>query len=176
MQVEYTGRQIEITPAIKTFTESHLRKIRKILGETIEVHVILTVEKYRHTAEVNLKSQTFTINGVEETSDMYNSITVVLDKIERQSLRHKEKFIAKKRKSLTSEAAEALDSESAEDLVGDPRIIKTESFAVKPLTEEEAAEEMVQSPNGFLVFRNSESNKVNVIYKRKDGNFGLVEP
>ena len=108
MRVEYTGRQIEVTPAIQKFTEDHLKKIRKLLGESIEVHAILTVEKYRHIAEINLKSTSFKLNGLEETNDMYSSINAVLEKIERQALKAKDRKIAKKRKSSSGNSGRPL--------------------------------------------------------------------
>jgi putative sigma-54 modulation protein len=179
MQVEYTGRQIEITPAIKKFTEKHLRKIRKILGETIEVDTILTVEKHRHIAEIHLKSRNFKVHGVEATGDMYNSITAVLDKIERQALRHKEKYVAKKRK--TSETVRVqfpapLLSDSSEEMDFPPRIVRSAVNAMKPMTLEEAAEQVGRTAHGFMVFRNADSDRIAILYKRKDGNLGLVEP
>jgi putative sigma-54 modulation protein len=178
MKVEYTGRQIEITPAIRRFTEDHLKKIRKILGEMIEVHAILTVEKYRHTAEINLKSRTFKINGIQETHDMYGSINSVLEKIERQALKHKGKKIARKRKPVASLAASAsaYSGEDSQGIASSPRVIKAKSFAAKPMTVEEAVQEVSGSKNDFIVFRNAESEQVNVVYRRKDGNFGLIEP
>ncbi len=178
MQVEYTGRQIDITPAIKKFTESHLKKIRKILGEAIEVHVIFTVEKYRHIAEINLKSKSFKIHAIEETSDLYASINVVLEKIERQALKYKGKYITKKRKSgnSSSRIVSALRVEPAQNNPETPRVIRTSSFAAKPMTVEEAVQEVTISNSEFLVFRNADSERVSVVYKRKDGNFGLIEP
>jgi putative sigma-54 modulation protein len=177
MEVEYTGRAVEITPAIKEFTENHLRKIRKILGEAIEVHVILTVEKYRHIAEINLKSRSFKFNGLEETHDMYTSINAVLEKIERQALKHKGKKIARKRKPAIA-AVTVPPGEPREQVAVNsaaPRVIRTRSFAPKPMTVEEAVEEVAHSKSEFLVFRNSESESVSVVYRRKDGNFGLIE-
>jgi putative sigma-54 modulation protein len=178
MKVEYTGRQIDVTPAIQKFTEDHLKKIRKILGEMIEVHVILTVEKYRHIAEINLKSRSFKFNGIEETHDMYTSINAVLEKIERQAIKHKGKKIAKKRKPSAApliagarSRGEPLPSNS-----DGPRVIRSRSFAAKPMTVEEAVLEVTTSQSEFLVFRNSESERVSVVYRRKDGNFGLIEP
>lgn len=177
MQVEYTGRQVEITPAIKEFTENHLRKIRKILGEAIDVHVILTVEKYRHIAEINLKSRSFKFNGLEETHDMYSSINTVLEKIERQALKHKGKKIAKKRKpaagSIPVSAAEANEPAAANPAT--PRVIRMRSMTLTPMTVEEAVEEVSQSRSEFLIFRNTDSERVSVVYRRKDGNFGLIE-
>lgn len=178
MKVDYTGRQIEVTPAIQKFTEDHLKKIRKILGEMIEVHVILTVEKYRHIAEINLKSRSFKFNGVEETHDMYTSINAVLEKIERQAIKHKGKKIAKKRKPASTPvlAGTRLRGDSSPVNSDTPRVIKSRSFAAKPMTVEEAVHEVAASQSEFLVFRNSESERVSVVYRRKDGNFGLIEP
>jgi putative sigma-54 modulation protein len=178
MRVEFTGRQIEITPAIREFTENRLLKIRKILGEMIDVHVILTVEKYRHIAEINLKSRSFKFNGAEETHDMYTSITSVLEKIERQSLKHKGKHIAKKRKSsmVSPKAVPVEASEPPNSSNPAPRVIKVRSLPPKPMTVEEAVEEVTSSKSGFLVFRNSDSERISVVYKRRDGNFGLIEP
>ena len=177
MRVEYTGRQIEVTPAIQKFTEGHLKKIRKLLGESIEVHAILTVEKYRHIAEINLKSRSFKLNGVEETNDMYSSINAVLEKIERQALKAKDRKIAKKRKTSAANSERSLAvPESGRANPDHPRIIRTESHAAKPMTVEEAVLEVTNSKIDFLVFRNAESEKVSVVYRRKDGNFGLIEP
>ncbi len=179
MEVEYTGRQIEITPAIRRFTEKHLKKIRKILGETISVDTILTVEKRRHVAEIHLKSRNFKVHGLEVTGDMYNSITAVLDKIERQALRHKEKHVAQKRKTSESvriQIPPALAGEPAEVPASPLRIVRSSVNAIKPMTLDEAAEQVVRSTHGFMVFRNAESDRLSVIYQRKDGNLGLVEP
>ena len=177
MQVEYTGRQVEITLAIKEFTENHLRKIRKILGEAIDVHVILTVEKYRHVAEINLKSRSFNFNGLEETHDMYSSINAVLEKIERQALKHKGKKIAKKRKPAAGSVAPV--SGGVGDLAvsnpAPPRVIRSQSASPRAMTVEEAVEEVSQSKSEFLVFRDSDSERVSILYRRKDGNFGLIE-
>ena len=179
MKVEYTGRQIEVTPAIQSFTEEHLHKIRKILGEMIDVHVILTVEKHRHIAEISLKTRSFKATATEETHDMYASINAVLEKIERQAVKHKDKYIARKRKIISTAVAGG-GNPSAREAVAvaaeSTRVIRTRSFAPKPMTIEEAVQEVTSSNNEFLVFRNSESERVSVVYKRKDGNFGLIEP
>jgi putative sigma-54 modulation protein len=178
MKVDYTGRQIEVTPAIQKFTEEHLRKIRKILGAMIEVHVILTVEKYRHIAEINLKSRSFKFNGIEQTHDMYTSINAVLEKIERQAIKYKGKKIAKKRKPAPTSlfVGRRPRGESVPVNSDTPRVIRSRSFAAKPMTVEEAVHEVTTSQSEFIVFRNSESERVSVIYRRKDGNFGLIEP
>ncbi len=173
MKVDYTGRQIEVTRAIRKFTEAHLQKIRKILGEMIEVHVILTVEKYRHIAEINLKSRTFKINSVKETPDMYASIDSVLEKIERQALKHKGKKIDKKRKTQAVAGNGVTAAAAGSDT---PKLIRARSFAAKPMTVDEAVLEVRSSNSEFIVFRNSESERISVVYRRRDGNFGLIEP
>lgn len=174
MQVAYTGRNIEVTPALRDFTEGHLRKIRKILGEAIHVHMTLTVQKHRQIAEVHLHSRSLDINGLEETSDMQASINAVLEKAERQALKHKGKKITRKRHSASRPSSNSTSSNRPPSHA--PRIIKSTSFAAKPMTVEEAVQEFDGGNGNFLVFRNAESEKVNVVYKRKDGNFGLIEP
>ena len=147
--------------------------------KAIEVDVTLTVEKHRHITEIHLKSRNFNVHGVESTGDMYNSITAVLDKIERQALRHKEKFVAKKRKTgetVRVQAPPALPGESLEASSSAPRIIRSSANAIKPMPLDEAAEQVLSTAHGFLVFRNAESDRLSVIYRRKDGNLGLVEP
>ena len=175
MQVAYTGRNIEVTPALRDFTEAHLKKIRKILGESIHVHMTLTVQKHRHIAEIHLHSRSLDINGLEETNDMYASINAVLDKAERQALKHKGKKITRKRHPA-SRPASIPPSSPNRPQPGVPRVIKSTAFAAKPMTVEEAVQEVNGSNGNFLVFRNAESEKVSVVYKRKDGNFGLIEP
>ena len=135
------------------------------------------VEKYRHSAEINLKSRTFNINGIEVTHDMYSSINAVLVKIERQALKHKGKKIDKKRKSTTT--ARATTAARAEAVSGNSearQVIRSSSFAAKPMTIEEAVQEVDTSNSEFIVFRNAESERVSVVYRRRDGNFGLIEP
>ena len=175
MQVAYTGRNIEVTPALRDFTEGHLRKIRKILGEAIHVHMTLTVQKHRQIAEVHLHSRSLDINGLEETNDMYVSINAVLEKAERQALKHKGKKITRKRHPASRPASTPSTSPNR-PASGVPRVIKSTSFAAKPMSLEEAVQEVSGSDGNFLVFRNADSEKVSVVYKRKDGNFGLIEP
>ena len=175
MQVAYTGRNIEVTSALRDFTQGHLKKIRKILGEAIHVHMTLTVQKHRQIAEVHLHSRSLDINGLEETNDMYASINAVLEKAERQALKHKGKKITRKRHP-TSRPASTPSTSPNRPPPGVPRVIKSTSFAAKPMTVEEAVQEVNGSDGNFLVFRNADSENVSVVYKRKDGNFGLIEP
>ena len=178
MRVAYTGRNIEVTSALRDFTEAHLKKIRKILGEAIHVHMTLTVQKHRQIAEIHLHTRSLDINGLEETNDMYASINAVLEKAERQALKHKGKKITRKRHPGQTASRPPSNSPSSTNRPpsGTPRVIKSTSFAPKPMTVEEAVQEVSGANGNFLVFRNAESEKVSVLYKRKDGNFGLIEP
>ena len=99
MQVEFTGRQFDISESLKSFTHERLEKTKKYLEHIDRVNVILSVEKYRQIAEISVQNKWITLNGVEETSDMYSSINLVLDKIEKQAKRQKNKLIEKKRRA-----------------------------------------------------------------------------
>ena len=178
MTVDITGRHIEITEPIRKFTTDRLERLRPIIDEVMEAHFILTVEKHqRHIAEVNIKTRHEFHHGAEETTDMYTSIAAVLDKIEKQILRSKEKKVTRKRRSesLGIVAASAAEAETA---IGQelPRIIKTHEIAAKPLSIDDAALEVDEAANGFVVFRNADTQRLNVVYKRKDGNIGWIEP
>ena len=178
MTVDITGRHIEITEPIRKFTTDRLERLRPIIDDVMEAHFILTVEKHqRHIAEVNIKTRHYFHHGAEESTDMYTSIAAVLDKVEKQILRSKEKKVTRKRRGehLGIVAASAVETETA---IGEklPRIIRTHEVAAKPLSVDDAAVAVDEAANGFLVFRNSETQRLNVVYKRKDGNIGWIEP
>jgi putative sigma-54 modulation protein len=178
MQIDYTGRQMEITPAIKKHTEEHLSKLKRILGDQIKAHVILTVEKHRHIAEINVKARHLSWVGLHETTDMYSSILGAIEKIEKQAKKTKAKRNGSKRRadSLAHVTMNVLNQESGTPRGDGVSIVKTRKFAVKPMSVEEAVQEVQESQDEFLVFRNAESDSVNVIYRRSDGHFGLIEP
>jgi putative sigma-54 modulation protein len=186
MNLDITGRHIEITPALKDFTEEKLRKLEKLLRGPLDVKVVLGIEKHRHMAEIQVKSKTAVLSGTQETGDLYASIGEVVDKLERQALKHKEKIRDHKhRKSLRSpEVAAEIDAtssslrraEAAEEEETAPRIHRSESYSVKPLSVEDALLELESSAEEVLVFRDSTTDQVSVIYRRADGDFGLVEP
>jgi len=178
MTVDITGRHIEVTEPIRKFATDRLERLKGIIDDVIEAHFILTVEKHqRHIAEVNLKTRHNFHHGEEVSTDMYTSIAAVLDKVEKQILRSKGKNQARHRRN--NNAGVVLSSEiEAEEALGDnlPRIIRTHEVAAKPLTVDDAAVEVADSPAAFLVFRNAETQLLNVVYKRKDGNIGWIEP
>jgi putative sigma-54 modulation protein len=170
MRIEVTGRQLEVTSALRSFVEEKISKLKRFIDEIEEVHVILAVEKYRQIAEITVKTRHFVLTGKEETSDMYTSISQTVDKLEKQAKRTKEKVIDRKRKE---ERVEAVEGETS---LNPPQIIKMNQSELKPMTVEEAALKFSLSRNDFLVFKNSENGKVNVIYRLADGNLGLITP
>lgn len=183
MNIEITGRQIDITPALREFTSDKLRKLEKLLDGPLDVHVVLAVEKHRHLAEIQVKSRAGVFSGAEETADLYASISEVADKLERQALKHKEKVTNRKRREGTRvpDAAIAIENETRPEETspvddGTTRIIREPRYRLKPLTPEDAALELEAAGEDLLVFRDSSSYRVNVIYRRKDGNIGLVDP
>lgn len=178
LKIDYTGRNIEITDPLKKFTEERIRKVTKYIDDIIEIHVILSIEKYRHIAEILVKGKTTTLSGQETTGDMYASIGGVLDKIQRQAKKFKEKHWGNKRRSKKTTLSMGVFERGAvvADTTGRPRLLKRSKLEVKLLSIEEAVGAMEQGKNDFLVFRNRESDAVSVVYKRKDGNLGLIEP
>jgi putative sigma-54 modulation protein len=183
MNLDITGRHIEITPALKEFTEEKLRKLEKLLRGPLDVKVVLGIEKHRHMAEIQVKSKTAVLSGTQETGDLYASIGEVVDKLERQALKHKEKIRDHKhRKSLRSpEVAAEIDATTPRPSAADksdelPRVHRSESYSVKPLSVEDAVLELESGSEELLVFRDSTTDRVNVIYRRSDGDYGLVDP
>jgi putative sigma-54 modulation protein len=184
MKIDITGRQIEITPALREFTMEKLRKLEKLLDGPLDVHVVLAVEKHRHLAEIQVKSRTAVLSGAEETGDLYASIGEVADKLERQALKHKEKVTEKKRREGTrvSEAVAALtvrDEAAERETTREElpaRILESRRYRLKPLSAEDAVMELEATGEELLVYRDARTYRVNVVHRRKDGNFGLVDP
>lgn len=185
MQVHITGRQVAITPALRKYAEEKLKKVEKLLGGSIEAHVVLVVEKRRHLAEIQVKSRTALLSGAEETEDLYASIADVVEKLERQALKHKEKLTTRKKRGGRRIAAplpvqEPLAKPRTPVSTGaasrTPRILPSDRYRLKPLSAEDAAMELDAGGGDLLVYRDDQTYRVNVVYRRRDGNFGLVDP
>ena len=179
MNINVTFRHMETTEALKQYAIDKVSKIKKYIDAPIEVHVVLSVEKFRHIAEVSFTINGFVVKGQEETEDMYAAIDMVMDKIERQVRRYKDRLKSKRGagsaegKMRVKMNVVAVDHDQAETT---PQVIKSTNFSIKPMDIDEAIMQMNLIDNDFLVFRNDSSNEVNVIYRRKDGNYGLIEP
>lgn len=181
MQVSVTFRRMEGAEAVKEYAASKVAKINKYLYQPAEASIVLTREKHRIIAEINVTSQRFSLKGQEETEDVYSAIDLVVDKIERQLVKRKEKMRRHKSGSVESGAPgagrgeEGKEGEEGEE-VDRPRIVETKSFSIKPMSIEEAAMQMRLGGEGFFVFTNVSSGEVNVLYKTEDGHFGVMVP
>lgn len=179
MKVDFTGRHFTVTPAIKKHAREQLKKISKLLGskEINSAHFVLEVEKYRHRAELLIDWQNQSLSAVATTNDMYLAINQVVEKMERRAQKIKEKWDSKKRvvrKKLEEENDRAGEDASSKIERNHPRIILIEAD-IKPMSADEAVESLLASGEDFFVYTNSENNRVSVLFKRKDGNYGLVE-
>ncbi len=170
MDITVTFRHVESTESLKEYAEEKLSKIDKYFDYPTEAHIVLTAEKFRRMADVTLNVNGAVIKAEEETEDMYSAIDQVMDKIEIQVKRYRDKIRNRRTKAGSGTADEAVDS-----AVDEP-VIEIEKLVAKPMDPEEAAMQFTMSQQEFLVFRNSRSGEINVIYKRKDGNLGLIEP
>lgn len=177
MEITVTFRHMEPSESLKSYAEEKISKINKYLDFPIEAHIVLAVEKFRRMADVTLSLNGTMIKGVEETEDMYSSIDQVMDKIEKQVKRYREKL--RKRRSENRKNEEKLgmaEPEDISDLAQEEPTIEIEKLVAKPMDAEEAAMQLNMSQQDFFVFRNSRSREINVMYKRKDGNLSLIEP
>ncbi len=178
MQITTTFRHMESSEALKSYAEEKLGRVQKYIDEPIVAQVFLTVEKIRHIAEITLNAKGITIKASEETNDMYAALDAVIDKIERQMRRYKERLKAHKPASESEERKvkkTILEAESIEQQQ-EPVIIRSKTFSIKPMSVEEAVMQMDLLHKDFLVYRDAATEGINVIYRRKDGNYGLIEP
>ncbi len=176
MKIDFTGRGVEINDRIRAFTASKMDRLKRQLDDIRDVVVVLAVEKYRQRAEIRFQASTRVFHGADETNDMFQSIDRVMDKLEAQVRKFKEKINAKKRNTTeTIRAAEEPAPASAPVASGEIQVIRNNN-AVKPMNVEEAVEELLKLEHEFILFRNADTNALNVVYRRKDGNVGLVDP
>ena len=173
MQVTVNGRHIEVTDALKQYATDKFSRLDKYLPNTSPVVITLSVvKKVHHMAEAVIKSNGLLIQASEETGEMYSAIDLLVEKIERRVKRYKEKLVDHKHQGNKMEADQT--PSSYEERI--PQIIKTKRFDLKPMLPEEAVMQMELLDKQFFIFANARSGSVNVIYKRKDGNVGLIEP
>lgn len=171
------GKNIEVTPALHDYVEKKIGKVTKYFDNVGEITVLLTVSKGRHIVEVTVPVQGILLRGQEATMDMYTSIDLVIEKIERQIRKYKTKLEKRFRAGSMKTEMMAQESERAAKNVEDEAfpIIKTKRFVVKPMDAEEAIMQMNLLNHDFFVYRDDKTEDVNVVYKRKDGKYGLIE-
>ena len=175
MQTSVTFKNIDPSDHLKAYVSDKLDRFDKFLDNPAEANVVLAVEKFRHIAEINIAGDKLTIIGSEETNDMYSAIDMALDKLEKQIKKSKQKIrerrTASKNRSLSMlEEADTLPDDDPE------RQIKIRNIEYKPMDIEEAVLQMDLIEDNFLVFTNARSDRINVLYRRRDGHYGLIQP
>lgn len=181
MKIEFTGRNFTVSPAIRKHVSEHFKKIETVLSEAVNAHVILSVEKHhRNVVEIVVHWKDRSLTSKADTTDMYVAATQAIEKIRSQAVKVKGKIIDRHQSSraagqgrqtpATSSPAPAVKGEAVE-----PRIIRSRKHAVKPMTPEEAVLILAEVKDPFVVFQNADSGRVSIVFRRKDGNFGLIE-
>jgi len=173
MEITITFRKTDPVDSIRKYAEEKLKRLSKYFDFPAQAHVVLSVEKYRHIADVTLNVDGTVLKAMEETEDMYSTIDLVLDKLEAQVKRHMARM--REKRSDLGKASTIFSSEPSTEGFEEP-VIELENVEVKPMDPVEAVNQLNLSNKDFLVFRNSINNKVNVIFRKKNGNFGLIDP
>ncbi|MGD9006869.1 MAG: ribosome-associated translation inhibitor RaiA [Desulfobacteraceae bacterium] len=174
MQTSVTFKNIDPSDHLKSYVSEKLNRFDKYLYNPAEANVVLSVEKFRHIAEINIVGDRLNINGKEETEDMYSAIDMTLDKLEKQIKKNKQKTRERrtgkgKAKANPDTALMAMEEDYEKQVV-------VKNIDYKPMDVDEAIMQMDLMNGNFLVFTNARSDQVNVLYRRNDGDFGLIQP
>ncbi len=175
MKISVTFRNSEGEEWQKEYAEERLNKLKRYIDDPVDAHVILSVEKFRNTAEINLMANGLNINSKEEEKDMHLAIDNAIEKIERQLKKRKEKIRGFKNSNARSGEAEGeFAGEDAEE-AAESKVVEIRKVVLKPMSIDDAVLEMETSKNRFVIYRDSSTEDVNVIYRRDDGKFALLE-
>jgi putative sigma-54 modulation protein len=174
MKFIISGRNIEVTPSLKSAIMEKLGKLEKYFTSETEVHVTLNVKKDRQKIEVTIPVKGSIIRSEQESSDMYVSLDLVEEVIERQLIKYRKKLVDQHQaaSNFKKEFVEEVELEDEEEI----KIVRTKQFEMKPMYPEDACVQMDLLGHNFFVFRNAETDETSVVYKRKNGSFGLIEP
>jgi putative sigma-54 modulation protein len=189
MRLNITFRNLDATDALKEYASEKIERVHKYLDRAGEAHVVLSLERHLHHADISIHAGTFLLRGREKSEDMYASIDLAMDKIERQLRRYKEKLKHHHGRERVHHRQEMLNHarvrydvlevpppEEQMNAASGPRVIRTNEIVIKPMTLDEAVMQLDLMNSDILVFTNSVSHQMNVVYRRKDGHFGLIEP
>ncbi|GAA0078887.1 ribosome-associated translation inhibitor RaiA [Clostridium sp. CTA-5] len=172
MKVTVIGKNIEITNALREMVQKKISKLGKYFDSDIEAKATLSIQRNRQIVEVMIPFNGVLLRGEESNTDMYTAIDLVEDKLERQIRKQKTKLSRKKHESLKyGEIVDLLPKEEDES-----KLVRRKKFGVKPMDIEEAILQMELIGHNFFVYQDAKSSKVNVVYKRKDGDYGLLDP
>ena len=182
MQMQITGRHVEVTDDVRSYVEKRVKKIESIFNRIIDLQLVIELEKNRYFAEIVLATAKATFHAQGETHDIFSSLDAVMDKIERQIRRHKERTKDwRHRKSRDRAVMQLNDAATPEDFSSSPSVPSQivsvpERFASKPMTVEEAVMQLRTSDELLLLFLNAETNQINVVYEQESRGYGWVEP
>jgi len=178
MNIAMTFKNFEPSDHLRSYATRRFEKLGRFVpkAENATMTVVLTVDKFRHKADVQFSSDVVSVSAVEQSSDMYATVDMVLDKLEVQLKKHAERMKEKRRttpKGTEGGGGALLPAEAGEE---NSRVIIEENFEPKPMFAEEAALQLEQRDEVVLIFLNAETDRINVIYRRKQGEFGLIDP
>jgi len=176
MQVLITARHMELTEALKDHVRNKIERLNKYVDDIIEANAILSVEKYRHSAEITVKVNGMTFNSVDMTENMYTSIDRVIDKLERQLKKYKGKRKGHKHKKDMSIPSDVFSPDNSETLAENLRLIKTVRVTLRTMDLNEALDNLDLNPQECFLFINVKTDKMNVLYKNSEGKLLLMEP
>lgn len=176
MNIILSGRNINITDSLRNQVYKKVKKLDRYFEPDTDVQVTLTVEKNRHIVEVTVPFNGFVIRAEESTDDMYASIDLVLDKLESQIRKYRTKLQKKLRPGAFKEKQPLYSDKDKIEEVEEIKVVRRKHFTVKPMLVEEAIMQMDLLGHDFFVFTNGDTDEVNVVYRRNDGNYGLIEP
>jgi len=177
MQINIRGKNMEITPALQDYVGKRMNKLEKYLDDAhTDVQVTLSVVRESHIVDATISIGGLLLRGEEATQDMYASIDLVVDKLERQMHKFKTRINRKLRQTGLKELNEQYINKKREEEEKEPVIVRTKRFVMKPMPVEEALLQLNLLGHDFFVFTNAETEEINVLYKRKDGNYGLIGP
>jgi putative sigma-54 modulation protein len=180
MNIEFVGRHVQLDERIRSQAEAKLARVAKFLREPIEVHVTLETEKFRQIAELTVTHRHGRLHTREEQHDLLDALAVAVETLEKQALRTRKRAVDRRRRANRAVATESqwplevLSRESLREGGDGPRVIKSSQLQIKPMTLEEAALALEESRHEFVVFRDADSDRVNVLYKRRDEDYGLI--
>lgn len=173
MQIVVRGKNIKVTDALRKYVEKRLTKLDKYFNNFGEAQVTLSVERENHRIEVTIPVNGMILRGEEATHDMYAAVDMVVEKLEKQVERYKKRF---NRRARNSGAAQVETAEEKGEASEENSVVRVKRFPMKPMNIDEAIMQINLLGHSFFVFTNAETEAVNVLYRRKDGNFGLIEP
>ncbi|MBV4418334.1 ribosome-associated translation inhibitor RaiA [Clostridium tyrobutyricum] len=174
MKIIIKGKNISVTDSLKNAVNKKLSKLDKYFNPNVEAQVTLSIQKKNQIVEVTIPFNGVILRGEESNNDMYTSIDLVVDKLEGQIRKQKTKLLKRKRSSDSLKFQFIPDQNDVED--EEHKIVRTKRFAVKPMSSEEAVLQMELLGHNFFVYQEARSGEVNVVYRRKDGDYGLIEP